>query len=472
MAVRNESPILNEEREFRIEELFFSITDKKGIIEHRNDVFTRISGYSTEELIGAPHSILRHPDMPRVVFQLLWQTIESGKTIAAYVKNLAKDGRYYWVMAVVMPTPRGYLSIRLKPTSPLLPIVQRIYEELLGVERAIEVEPKKRAEAMTASGKRLGELLLQHGFKDYDSFMQTALATEMSARQRALHTSDSGAMRRVSPSGTVDHAHRSRLEVALAHCQDLDRSIQSLFEYLDEFRATNVLLLDKSTSLLENATVIRFLSMNATVAASRMGARAQTLGVVAESLGEASNQSERIINDLSTEMNSIVKLLSKLIFDVAAIKLQSEISRLFLAELINGVESSSDDVTTSLAILLREVNNRIHEVYQQMTDSSLAFSKLRKRVDGLLRNANTLRFVQFAGLKESQSVEGADSFAVVFEEAKVQVERIRRECEQLCQRVEESQRHVQAITQARGGVTMHAQSLIHWVESQPASILF
>ncbi len=103
-----------------------------------------------------------------------------------------------------------------------------------------------------------------------------------------------------------------------------------------------------------------------------MGARAQTLGVVAESLGEASNQSERIINDLSTEMNSIVKLLSKLIFDVAAIKLQSEISRLFLAELINGVESSSDDVTTSLAILLREVNNRIHEVYQQMTDSSLA----------------------------------------------------------------------------------------------------
>ncbi len=129
--------------------------------------------------------------MPRTVFKLLWDTIESGQTIAAYVKNLAKDGRYYWVLAVVMPTENGYLSIRLKPTSELFPVVRKIYSELLVLERTIETEAGRRPESMARGHKRLLELLAMHGFKDYASFMQTALTRNGGSPSNAARESSS-----------------------------------------------------------------------------------------------------------------------------------------------------------------------------------------------------------------------------------------------------------------------------------------
>lgn len=459
---RSSIDVLDQERAFAIDELFFSITDKKGIILQGNDVFTRISAYSFEEIIGAPHSILRHPDMPRSVFQLLWKTIEAGQAIAAYVKNLAKDGRYYWVLALVMPTDKGYLSIRLKPTSPLLPVVQSIYADMLRVERLIETEPKRRVEAMTASSRRMGELLQRHGFADYTSFMQTALSTEMVSRQKTLASQERN--QRTPPVVAIfDHATAERLRVVAGHCADLDRELLKLFEYLDEFRSMNVLLLDKSRSMLENAAVIRLLSLNATVAASRLGTRAQTLGVVAESLGDASVNSEQVINQMSKEMDKLVSVLSSLIFEVANIKLQSEVSNYFLKELMMGISAGSEeDVIGSLMTLIHEVSRRTTAVYDQLSESENCFALLRKRVEQLLRNVNTLRFVQFAGLKESVALEGARAFQVVFEDARTQIDKTRDECDQLRQRVETNQKHIHAIRNARSEVLSHIGSLLAW----------
>lgn len=101
-------------------ELIVSRTDTNGIITHANDVFVDISGWTRDEIIGAPHHILRHPDMPREVFQELWETLQKGERWTGYIKNLRKDGRYYWVYATVIPNIRqgkviGYSSIRRKP---------------------------------------------------------------------------------------------------------------------------------------------------------------------------------------------------------------------------------------------------------------------------------------------------------------------------------------------------------------------
>ncbi|MCC6510142.1 MAG: PAS domain-containing protein [Pirellulaceae bacterium] len=468
LAKRSAIDILDQERAFNIDELFFSITDKKGVIQQCNDVFTRISAYTTEEVIGAPHSILRHPDMPRAIFKLLWDTIEAGQIVAAYVKNLAKDGRYYWVLALVMPTENGYLSIRLKPVSPLFPIVRSVYSEMLSIERVIETEPKRRPEAMAAATHRLGELLNEHGFRDYNAFMQTALSTEMVARQEALkHHPASRA--RGSNNGGGDYAAMERMRLVTAHFAELDQNLQNLFQYLDEFRSMNVLLLDKSRSMLDNAAVIRLLSLNATVAANQLGARAQTLGVVAQSLGEASIHSEQIIAELAKEMNSLVNALSTLIFEVATIKLQSEVSNYYLKEMHSGcsvaVVGHLDSVTASLNILVREVSKRTSAVYEQLSASEMCFAILRKRVEQLLRNVNTLRFVQFAGLKESVSLNGAEAFAVVFEEAKLQIDKTRQECDQLCERVEASQKHIRSIRGARSEVLSHTSAMISWADS-------
>ena len=101
--------------------LIVSTTDKQGIITHVNQSFIEMSGYSEDELIGMPHSILRHPDMPAVAFKDLWDTVNKGEKWQGFVKNLRKDGGYYWVKATVIPNIRngqvvGYTSVRRKPS--------------------------------------------------------------------------------------------------------------------------------------------------------------------------------------------------------------------------------------------------------------------------------------------------------------------------------------------------------------------
>ena len=101
--------------------LIVSTTDKQGIITHVNKAFIEMSGYTEAELIGAAHSILRHPDMPPAAFQDLWDTVSRGKKWQGFVKNLRKDGGYYWVKATVIPNVRAgevvsYTSVRRKPS--------------------------------------------------------------------------------------------------------------------------------------------------------------------------------------------------------------------------------------------------------------------------------------------------------------------------------------------------------------------
>ena len=112
--------------------LIVSRTDPKGFITQVNRSFVLMSGYTEQELIGSPHSILRHPDMPSVAFRGLWDTVQEGKTWQGYVKNLRKDGGYYWVKATVIPNVRdgkvvGYTSVRRKPSRSMVEQSKALY---------------------------------------------------------------------------------------------------------------------------------------------------------------------------------------------------------------------------------------------------------------------------------------------------------------------------------------------------------
>lgn len=116
-------------------DLIVSKTDLKGKITYINDDFIRIGGFSKQELIGAPHSILRHPDMPKVAFTDMWNTLQSGNSWSGIVKNRTKDGGFYWVRANVMPILEngkavGYLSVRNKPTTSEVSKAATLYREL------------------------------------------------------------------------------------------------------------------------------------------------------------------------------------------------------------------------------------------------------------------------------------------------------------------------------------------------------
>ncbi len=154
------------------EELIVSKTDLKGRITYANDVFIRMAKYPARELIGAPHSIIRHPDMPRCVFKLLWDTIEARQEIFAYVVNLAADGSHYWVFAHVTPsfdgqgTIIGYHSNRRKPERTPIEKVKPVYK-LLREEEARHANAK---EGLRASMAIMIDYLKQQGLA-YDEFV-------------------------------------------------------------------------------------------------------------------------------------------------------------------------------------------------------------------------------------------------------------------------------------------------------------
>ncbi|MEA1919778.1 MAG: PAS domain-containing protein [Campylobacterota bacterium] len=112
-----------------------SETDEKGIITYANDVFYEIAGYSSDELLGEPHNIVRHPDMPRIAFQGLWDDIQSKGFWTGFVKNRRKDGGYYWVYATALRRVESdgsiyYLSIRTKPSRSDVDACEKLYAEL------------------------------------------------------------------------------------------------------------------------------------------------------------------------------------------------------------------------------------------------------------------------------------------------------------------------------------------------------
>ncbi|MBU1658402.1 PAS domain-containing protein [bacterium] len=155
------------EKTLKIDDFIVSKTDMQGRILYGNKVFIKMSGYEENELLGQPHSILRHPDMPKIVFNLLWERIKSKKEIFAYVKNLCKDGSYYWVFANVTVTidengsSRDYHSVRRKPSSKALEVIPGLYSKLLSAEKS---------GGMEASKKMLQNILDEKGI-DYDTFI-------------------------------------------------------------------------------------------------------------------------------------------------------------------------------------------------------------------------------------------------------------------------------------------------------------
>lgn len=115
--------------------MIVSETDEKGIIIYANDDFCSISGYTKEELIGQPHNMVRHPDMPSAAFKDLWSTIQAGKIWKGIVKNKTKDGNYYWVNATAYPSTssngkKRYISVRIKPTRKEIEKAEELYKTL------------------------------------------------------------------------------------------------------------------------------------------------------------------------------------------------------------------------------------------------------------------------------------------------------------------------------------------------------
>ena len=160
------------ESSFGEHELIVTKTDLKGRITYANDVFLRVSHLTLKGALGQPHSIIRHPEMPRAIFKLLWETIEAKREIFAYVVNLATNGDHYWVFAHVTPSLdgqgniTGYHSNRRKPRPEQVARIGSLYRTLLEAER----QPANRKDGLVRSTELLHNMLRERGVA-YDEFI-------------------------------------------------------------------------------------------------------------------------------------------------------------------------------------------------------------------------------------------------------------------------------------------------------------
>jgi len=152
------------ERMMREGDFIVSKTTAKGIITYGNPIFIEFSGYSEEELLGTQHNIVRHPDMPRAAFKLAWSTIEAGKEFFGYVKNMAKDGSFYWVFTHITPdfdsnrNIVGYTSVRRCPKREAIGKIEPVYRLMVAAEKAAGAR-----DAIAAGTQVLVDLLQQTG---------------------------------------------------------------------------------------------------------------------------------------------------------------------------------------------------------------------------------------------------------------------------------------------------------------------
>jgi len=133
--MRNNQPVTERERTFPDQQRLISTTDTKGNITYCNDSFEEISGFTRQELIGAPHNTVRHPDVPAAVFEHMWATLRQGLPWMGIVKNRCKNGDFYWVDAYVTPVLEnrqvvGYESVRVKPSAEQIRRAQALYQRL------------------------------------------------------------------------------------------------------------------------------------------------------------------------------------------------------------------------------------------------------------------------------------------------------------------------------------------------------
>ncbi|PWB24512.1 PAS domain-containing protein [Flavobacterium sp. HTF] len=167
--------IIDKEVSWDKTQVIMSKTNAFGIIEYANEIFIDVCGYEDYELMGQPHNIIRHPDMPKVIFKVLWENLKAGKNFHAVVKNLAKSGRYYWVITdfEIAKDENGvivnYFGRRQSvPQEVVAMHIEPLYKKLLQIEGASGVEFSEKyligflEEKKRSYVEYIKELILEH----------------------------------------------------------------------------------------------------------------------------------------------------------------------------------------------------------------------------------------------------------------------------------------------------------------------
>lgn len=419
----SQSPtIAAHEADFNINELFFSITKHDSTIVSGNEVFVRISGYTKEELIGQYHNIIRHPDMPKSVFKLFWNYLKENKAVVAYVKNKTKEGKYYWVLAAVFPLKDRYVSLRIKPTSPLFSIARELYFKILMQESR---------EGMEVGESMLISSLNDLGYSSYDAFMSDALLQELRSRQTLMIE------RAVDKQPFIVETQLDEmLERAHDYACDLKKTYAQWFEKISLFTEINTMLNEKGQLLRELARDMIFLSLNASVSSYKVANGGETFGVLAQDIRLNVKENDALVDELHKISAELSKSLNSVIFSASAIHLQIEMICYFIEEIL--LRRSNDMIDTGdnidlLGMLVDEYVCKIDGAHKTLNAQIAESSKFLDRIE---RQVMYLGYVQIYGIIEAAaSLDQNVDFEGIFTQLKTLIQKTSEEVELIQKRM-------------------------------------
>ncbi|MEV5571886.1 PAS domain-containing protein [Spirillospora sp. NPDC052269] len=318
---------LSDDREMTmdVEELFFSTTDRRGVIRQGNSVFVRVSGFSQEELAGAPHNIVRHPEMPGGAFRLVWDRLAAGRSVGAYVKNLARDGRPYWVFATMSPVQDGFLSVRMAAHAPLFDLARQVYAQASEVERTF---PMNRRDASLHGMGHIEESLRRHGFASYDAFMFDALPAEVSARSHLVSTSYA----RPGASGAIGEV--------LAGAADVDDVLGDLVGRLEAYHALCERLAVTSGNVLDISRRTSRSAKAAQQASEMVADSAPVLANVARVMNAPMSRAIAALERTRAHLDRLRADVAELRFQISLARLYNTMVAAFAAEVVDDIAPS------------------------------------------------------------------------------------------------------------------------------------
>jgi PAS domain S-box-containing protein len=410
---------LENEAAFGVHEIFFSITEHDSTILSGNEVFVQISGYTKEELTGRYHNLVRHPDMPRILFKTLWEYLQAEKPIVAYVKNRTKEGDYYWVLAAVFPLEERYVSIRIKPTTELFDRIQELYPLLLDAETHGGVE---RSEALLLTA------LAQQGYDDYTQFMSDALLSEL--RQRRLLLGASTQERALTSADTLFNRH---LHTIRSLARSLIGTYDLYFDKINTFLEIKSTFEAKSLLLRHVARDVVLLSLNASVASYKVENGGETFGILARDVRTNAKENDDLIARIDTLVHTLSDSLNTLIFSVSGIRLQSEVLSYFINELLcehcNTEHHEIEENMDTLIALITEYSDNTATLQREIAGQ---VQEMLKHLDQLEKQIMYLGYIQVYGIIEAAGSHNETvSFEGIFSELKTLIQKTSREVEEM-----------------------------------------